>query len=172
MLTRIGILKRLGLVTLVLLAGLNWVAYVEIEQAAGSRLLDLRPLGYSADEVRAFLAGLTSEVRDVYARVYLILDTGFIAFSFALLCTLATWLKPRRLWWLVIGFAALFGVSDLAENWLVTQLIREEPVTVLDTVLSFEGTVRLADLATRIKFAALLLALAAAIFSFGGRSIR
>lgn len=154
--TRAGVIKRLTVVTAVLFGALNYVAIVDLGSWAGdSRLLDLRPLGYRGDEVQRFVKLLSFEAREAYKNVYLILDTAFIGFLTALLITIAGWLRPRRFWQVVTGFALLYAAADLAENYLVSQIIAGDA-----------SRVELTSLMTRIKFASLLLAAAAMITSW------
>ena len=178
--TQTGIIKRLALVTLTLLLATNWVAFREIEQVLGHRLMDLRPLGYDAEDVREFLAPMTVETKGVYQRVYLVLDTGLIGFLFASAYAVGRWLRPRRFWWALPSLVAAYVLADCCENWLVSRLILDNPIILPDWLsvrlglkgLSIERVVTLADLATRIKFAALLLAGAMAVFSFGDRTLK
>lgn len=154
--TRIGVIKRLGVVAFVLLLASNYVAYFEIEvMSLGGRVLDLRPLGYTPTEAQEFALGLSFEARQAYTNAYLILDVVFIGFLTALLVTIAGTLRPRRFWWAITACAAAFALADLAENVMVYHIVWGDA-----------SNAAAASLATRIKFAALLLAAAATITSW------
>lgn len=146
--TRWGVITRMAAVTFVLFLAVNWVAYFDIYTASlGGRLLDLRPTGYVPDEVTQFSLGLSFEAREAYSNVYLILDMAFIGFLTALLWQVAALLRPRRFWWLIAGLAVAYAAADLAENYLVYHIVWGE--------MSYGPQ---ASMATRLKFAALLLA--------------
>ncbi len=112
--------------------------------AGGLPPFDLRPLGYSPDEVRAFLRALTAEGMAAYLGPVRITDTVFPVLFTVTLCL------PLRGW--VPTLPALgYGGFDLAENLMVARLLRAGPDGP-------EGAMRLASGLTVVKFAALVLA--------------
>lgn len=150
--TRAGLIKRAALVSVVLLAALNWVAYFDIERASDTtRMLDLRPFGYNFDDVSAFAYALQYSTKDAYNKVYLPLDYLFIGSLFALLWLVASSFRPRRFWWVIVAFAAGFAVADVAENLMVSQVMN-------DFQYEDTGLAARASTATVTKFGCLLAA--------------
>lgn len=156
--TKLGVLKRLAVVTVVFLGAVSYVAYVRLGFAG--QVPDLNPLGASEAQILAFRDALGFEGRALFNGTYRPLDFGFLVCLTALLALVARMLKPRRFWWLVMVFGMTFGIADLAENTLMAQMVNSEPS---------DQQGRLAvqiNMATRLKFAALCLAGAAAITSW------
>lgn len=162
--TRLGVLKRLAIVTAVLLGALNYVALVRLGFAG--QVPDLNPLGASEMQILAFRDALGFEGRALFNGTYRPLDFGFLVCLTGLLALASQMLRPRRFWWAVMLFGIAFGLADLTENTLMAQLINAEP-SAQDAALAAQ-----INLATRIKFAALCLAGAAAITSWRQRDPR
>jgi len=142
--TTLGLLKRLAIVTAVFFGALTYVAYVRLGFAG--QLPDLNPLGASESQIRN--------------GTYRPLDFGFLVCLTVLLALVARILRPRRFWWAVLGLALIFCAADLAENYLLAQFINDG---AQPDDSQRAGWI---NLSTRIKFAALLLAAAAAITSW------
>ncbi|MEM9584730.1 MAG: hypothetical protein AAGA08_16590 [Pseudomonadota bacterium] len=150
-----AILKRLALVVGVLFLALNYVAWVRLGHAG--QLPDLNPLGARPDEIFGFRDGLGFEGKILFNEVYRILDAVFLSGLTLLLCFVARALRPKRFWGLIIGFAVIYCIADLTENRLLAELINEVPPQ--RDVAQAEAI----NLATRVKFAALLLSVASLI---------
>ncbi len=150
-----AIAKRVAVVVAVLFAALNYVALVRLGFAG--QVPDLNPLGATPDQIFAFKDALGFEGRQLYNQVYRPLDFGFVLGLLFLLCLVANALRPKRFWWVIVVFAAIFGTADLTENQLLAELINDAP-----QALQLELASQI-NLATRVKFAAVLLAFAAMI---------
>ncbi len=154
--TRAGLLTRAALVCFVLLAALNWVAYVEIQLPSdASKLLDLRPFGYDYEAVSSFAYALQYASQDAYNKVYLPLDYLFIGSVFAVLWLAVTGSRHVRFWWITVFFAAGFVVADVSENLMVSQIIND--FQGVDT-----GIAAKASVATVTKFMCLAMAILSA----------
>lgn len=114
--------------------------------AGGLAAFDLRPLGYSLIEARAFLSALSEQGRALYLGPQALLD---LAYPTLLASTIA--LGVRLLgggrWMLRIAVPAAVGgaLCDYAENLLVRRLLQVEPASVT------EGAVQMASTATVLK---------------------
>ena len=151
--TRTGLIKRIAIVAVVLLGALNYVAYIRLGFAGP--IPDLNPLGASVEDILSFRDALGFEGREIFNGTYRVLDFGFICTLVVLLCLISQALKPKRFWWSVGLLAMIFAAADLAENFFLAKIVNEMPQ---DFDASRAGYV---NIATRIKFAALLLAGAA-----------
>lgn len=156
--TTLGLLKRLAIVTAVFFGALAYVAYVRLGFAG--YLPDLNPLGASESQIRGFRDALGFEGRALFNGTYRPLDFGFLVCLTVLLALVARILRPRRFWWAVLGLALIFCAADLAENYFLAQFINDG---AQPDDRQRAGWI---NLSTRIKFAALLLAAAAAITSW------
>ena len=142
--------KRLALVWGVVLIALNYVALMRIGTGK-AKLPDLQGY-YTSDAVREYLRALTPESRSVYLETYLPLDFLFIALTLVLLLMLARVLAVRAVW-LVAGFAAIFVIADLVENFTLRGLVLDR-----NAALCFFGCEAVFDRliwASRVKFAGL-----------------
>ena len=95
-------------------------------EAGGLQPFDLRPLGYSHDEAKTFLAALTPAGADFYIRVQHALDLAFPALLAATLFFAIVRLAPPRLgvWRYVIALVAIPGaVFDYLENAGVSAML-------------------------------------------------
>ncbi len=113
-------------------------------EAGGLLPFDLRPLGYSPDEARAFLRALTPAGKAAYLGPVRITDT-----IFPILFTLTLCLPLRRWLWALPALA--YGLLDLAENMAVAGVLRAGPDGA-------EGAMRVASALTVAKFGALAVA--------------
>jgi len=156
--TELGVLKRLAVVTVVFLGAVSYVAYVRLGFAG--QVPDLNPLGASEAQILGFRDALGFEGRELFNGTYRPLDFGFLVCMTALLALVARMLRPRRFWWLVMLFGLGFGLADLVENMLMAQMVNAEPN---DQQGQLAAQI---NIATRVKFAALCLAGAAAITSW------
>jgi len=156
--TELGVLKRLAVVSIVFLGALNYVAFIRLGFAG--QVPDLNPLGASEAQILAFRDALGFEGRELFNGTYRPLDFGFLVCMTALLVLVARMLRPRRFWWLVMVFGVSFGLADFAENMWMARIINAEPNDQQDQLAAQ------INVATRVKFAALCLAGAAAITSW------
>lgn len=109
------------------------------EAAGGLMPFDLRPLGYTPAEARAFLSDLSDDGRDFYLTIQHRLDLAFPALLAATLAWIAFRLNPpgwRAVRW-TIAAAALFGMfADYAENAAVAALLSSPPDAVTDAAIA------------------------------------
>lgn len=135
-------------------------------QAAGLAPFDMRPLGYAAQEARAFLTALTTQGRDWYLGTQHRLDLAYPALLAATLALPFTLLarSPALRAALVLLAVAVAGF-DWLENHAVAGLLRTDPAAVTDDQIAAAARWTLAkSLATTAAFTAVLaLALAALI---------
>ncbi|MEM6407148.1 MAG: hypothetical protein AAF700_01890 [Pseudomonadota bacterium] len=143
--SRWGIIKRLALVTAVLLLATTWVSYFDIQgRSFANKLMDFRLLGYTAVDAETFVSTLNIEEKDAYHDVYRILDFVFIGFLCALLYALAKAMQRAGARSALLLATLLFVGLDITENLLVPAII--------------EGDFSRADLAgwvTLLKFLAI-----------------
>lgn len=128
--------------------------------AGGLAPFDMRPMGYSPEEARAFLAALPVEGRDFYLNVQHRLDLvypGLLALSLVLAFRR---LSPGALG-LALGVVAVAGAGfDYAENAAVTGLLSGNPS---DAALSAASRLTLAkSVCTTLALCALLILLVGA----------
>lgn len=103
---------------------LLWTLPTISAAAGGLAPFDMRPLGYSFEQARAFLAALTEEGRKLYLDVQHRLDLVYpllLAATLVLGCLLLTSSMPLR--WLVIAPALLGMVFDYLENAAVADML-------------------------------------------------
>ena len=147
--------KRLAIVAVVLLCALNWVAYFDIQLVSDTtRMLELRPFGYSYEEAEAFSYALQFSSMDAHRDVYLPLDFALIACLVGLIVSVSLWSRPHSLWWGPVVFALLFAAADITENLLMVQIFARK---ALDAQIT-----SWASMATQMKFGSLALALISA----------
>ncbi|MGV8987938.1 MAG: hypothetical protein ACOH2H_16825 [Cypionkella sp.] len=121
--------------------------------SGGGMPFDLRPMGYSLAEARAYLAQLTPAGVALYLGPIRLLDTLFVILLTATLC-----LPLRRrgqLWFLP---ALAYGLFDLAENVAVARLLHAGPEIEAQAVALASGF-------TQAKFVGVTVAFALALFS-------
>lgn len=95
--------------------------------AGGLAPFDMRPLGYSPSEARAFLAALPSEGREFYLNVQHKLDLAYPGLMALSLVLAFLRLAPGALG-VVLSVVAIAGAGfDYAENAAVTGLLFGEP---------------------------------------------
>lgn len=123
-------------------------------EAGGLAPFDLRPLGYSEAEARAFLDRLSAEGRDHYLTVQRRLDLAFPALLAAALAWTALRLPPRG-WhavrWLVVAGAIGGMVADYAENAAVATMLATSPDAVTgETIAAASRWTRLKTLGATV----------------------
>ncbi|WP_168733214.1 hypothetical protein [Thalassobius vesicularis] len=141
-----------------------WSSPYLLEEADGLPMFDLRPLGYTYDEARAYLDALSDEGRVFYLTVQQRLDMAFpglLALSFV---AAFQWLLRGSMRWGLSAVAVLSAGADYLENMRVHGLLIADTVT--------EQMVADASLATLIKsvsvtvcFTALLVLFARAVWN-------
>lgn len=141
-----------------------WSGPYLLEEADGLPMFDLRPLGYTYDEARAYLDALSDEGRVFYLTVQQRLDMAFpglLALSFV---AAFQWLLRGSMRWGLSAVAVLSAGADYLENMRVHGLLIADTVT--------EQMVADASLATLIKsvsvtvcFTALLVLFARAVWN-------
>lgn len=95
--------------------------------AGGLAPFDMRPLGYSPEEARAFLAALPEEGRAFYLNVQHRLDLAYPGLLALSLVLAFRRLAPGALG-LALGIVAVTGAGfDYAENAAVTRLLGADP---------------------------------------------
>lgn len=156
--TRLGLIKRLALVTSVIVGALNYVAFVRLGFAG--QIPDLNPLGASPEDIICFRDALGFEGRALFNGTYRPLDWAMITCLTGLLILVAWFLKPRKFWWTVAVLGLFYAGADIFEN--------QRLAIVVNVVSHPQEASYLAqiNLATRVKFAALLLAGAAILTSW------
>lgn len=122
-------------------------------QTANGIPFDLRPLGYSVAEARAYLAGFTPAGTALYLGPIRLTDT-----LFPVLLTATLWLPligRGQLWFLP---ALAYGLSDLGENLATARLLN------IGTQVQAEA-VALASGFTQAKFLTLTIAVLLALYA-------
>ena len=125
--------------------------------AEGAAPFDIRPLGYSYEEARSFLAATGEQGRAYYLSRQLILDTVYPPF-YAVSRALALWwlTMPGRLYdgailqrwrWTLVAIPVVMASFDGVENVCIAEMLWTWPD------LS-PGLVQVSSLATRLKFIA------------------
>ena len=125
--------------------------------AGGAAPFDIRPLGYSYEEARSFLAATGEQGRAYYLSRQLILDTVYPPF-YAVSRALALWwlTMPGRLYdgailqrwrWTLVAIPVVMASFDGVENVCIAKMLWTWPD------LS-PGLVQVSSLATRLKFIA------------------
>lgn len=108
-----------------------WSLPLITEAAQGLTPFDMRPLGYSAQDARAFLGALSDEGRQFYVDVQQKLDILYPALL-GLTLILGFQILFARPWSSVLGVIALLGAAaDYLENYLVAVMLTT-PVTALE----------------------------------------
>jgi hypothetical protein len=121
-------------------------------QTGGGVPFDLRPLGYSLGEARAYLAGFTPAGTELYLGPIRLNDTAFpILFTVTLCLPL---IGRGQLWFLP---ALIYGMADLAENLAVARLLRIGPEVQAEAVALASGC-------TQAKFLAVTVAILLALY--------
>jgi len=137
---------------------LVWILIFQIKPHAGGNLpLDLRLLGYTPDDARAFLHHLDPMGRIIYQNQVRWVDTVFpvlLAFVLGRLTFLTS--SQFHLWSRVVLLVPVAGyvVMDLCENALIQELLRSGMVDFS------QETARLASQFTTTKFVLLSVSIA------------
>jgi hypothetical protein len=122
-----GLIWLLSAATLALyLVMVLWSLPYIASEAGGLAAFDMRPVGYSFDEARAFLTALSDEGNAFYRDVQHQLDLYFPGLLAAwLFLTIATLLPKRLGGWRYVIAAPVFltAVFDWSENQAVTEML-------------------------------------------------
>ncbi|WP_323769513.1 hypothetical protein [Antarctobacter sp.] len=114
----------LTLITLAVYFTMVLWTFSTIAAAAGGLVpFDLRPWGYSPEEVEAFVSALTEAGRSLYADVQLRLDTVYPHLLAAWTCASAARLFRGPVFWAICLVAVVGMAADLAENAAVARLL-------------------------------------------------
>jgi hypothetical protein len=114
---------------------LIWTLPTISAEAAGLAPFDMRPLGYSFDEAKAFLSALSADGRDLYLHTQLWLDLFYPALLAASLIFATVLLTvPGLLRWLLILPAILGMVFDYLENFSVGRMLEAGPDTLTEAL--------------------------------------
>ncbi len=125
--------------------------------AEGAAPFDIRPLGYSYDEARSFLAAIGEEGRAYYLSPELVLDSFYPPF-YAVSRGLALWwltmpgrlcegAMPSRWRWTLVAIPVVMASLDGVENICIAKMLWTWPDLP-------PGLVQVSSLATRLKFIA------------------
>lgn len=120
---------------------LVWTLPTISAEADGLAPFDMRPLGYSFDEAKAFLSALSAAGKDLYLRVQQMLDLFYPALLAVTLILATLLLTASR--WLRLSLAALAAagmVFDYRENFFVGRMLEYGPDGIApDLVASASG---------------------------------
>lgn len=122
-------------------------------ETAGGTPFDMRPLGYSLVEARAYLSSMSPAGTALYLGPIRLNDTIFPILFTATLCLP---LRGRGQLWFLPALA--YGLFDLAENIAVARLLRAGNEVEMQAVALASGF-------TEAKFAAVLVACVLALFA-------
>ena len=125
-----------------------WSLPIVANDANGLRPFDLRPMGYTTEEARAFLAALGEVGLAQYSGIQHQLDT-FYPYTLAITLSLAASLLFSPRWAMLMAVLAAFGAfCDLQENIAVADLlslgakgIDEEVVSIASLLTSLKSAV-------------------------------
>lgn len=125
--------------------------------AGGLTPFDMRPMGYTPDEARAFLAALSAEGRTFYLNVQLRLDLLYPALL-GVMMILGFQLLYQKPWSTVFGAVALISVAaDYLENYLVSVMLHTPAAQVEDNLISLASFWTISkSIAGTVGFVALL----------------
>lgn len=132
---------------------LGYLAPQITADAGGAMPFDLRLMGYSLGEARAYLAALSPEGAGLYLGPFRLLDTLVPMLVTATLCLP---LQRRGQFWFLPALA--YGLFDLAENVAVARLLHTGPEVEAQAVALASGF-------TQAKFVALAVAVLLALFA-------
>lgn len=129
--------------------------------AGGLAPFDMRPSGYEPDEARTFLSALSEEGRGFYLSVQHRLDLVYPP-VLALTLALGLWIMaPVRAvipLLVLVAVPLLAMIADLAENWLVAQMLNTPPESLNDNLVAIASTATvLKSVMTTIAMTLLLL---------------
>jgi len=117
--------------------------------AGGLPLLDLRPFGYTIVDVNDYFVAMDAAGWKIYLTLWYPIDMAFLVFLSAFFTLSIKVLFPtERVFWRIVSVALplAYGVSDVAENLLVSAMFKVGP----DNVQA--GVIWLANIMTRAKF--------------------
>lgn len=140
----------------------TWSAPYLSAEADGLRMLDMRPLGYSFEEARAYLNALSDEGRVFYLNVQHRLDLVYPAVLALSFIAAFFWAMRGPLRWGLSAVAVLGAGADYLENMRVAGLLRVPEPTV--------QMVADASLATVVKSGAVTLCFVALLL-LGARAL-
>ena len=143
--------------------------------ANGLEGFDLRFMGYSVDDARAFLTALNDAGRTHYLTTQAQLDLAYPAIlSLTLIIGMLRFGVRLRVFWrillVLLPFAA--GALDYVENALVAQLLSAQPEDVTDAMITQASLVTMAKSMLYALSIALVIVLAAAFAVRRRRNIR
>lgn len=126
--------------------------------AGGLAPFDMRPIGYSVEEARAFLSALSEDGRQFYLSVQLRLDLIYPALLGLMLITGYQRVFPAP-WSTVFSVVALTMVSaDYLENYMVATMLREGAASSELNMVSLASLFTVSKfLAAVVSFSALLI---------------
>lgn len=116
---------------------LLWTLPTISAAAGGLAPFDMRPMGYSFEEAKAFLAALSAEGKELYLRTQHMLDLFYPALL-AVTLILATILLTGSGWlrWLLIVPAVAGMVFDYMENFAVGRMLEHGPDGITEALVS------------------------------------
>lgn len=132
-----------------------WSVPILTAEADGLMMLDMRPLGYSPEEARAFLAALSDEGRVFYLTVQQRLDLVYPAVLAMSFVSAFFWALSGQMRWGLSAVAVLGALADYLENFRVAGLLRADAVS--------DQMVEAASLATVLKSGAVSLCFVALV---------
>lgn len=132
-----------------------WSVPILTAEADGLMMLDMRPLGYSPEEARAFLAALSDEGRVFYLTVQQRLDLVYPAVLATSFVSAFFWALSGQMRWGLSAVAVLGALADCLENFRVVGLLRADAVS--------DQMVEAASLATVLKSGAVSLCFVALV---------
>ncbi len=137
-----------------------WSLPLVSEMAGGGIPFDMRPGGYSFEDARVFLTGISDAGRDFYLNTQQRLDLFYpTLFAITVAIPLAH-LVPRYWGWILAGLAIAAGVFDHLENSAVAVMLRVEPDALTEGMVSTASNWTLAkSISTTIVLVALLVVL-------------
>ena len=116
---------------------LLWTLPAISAEAGGLAPFDMRPLGYSFDEARAFLAALSAEGRELYLHVQLWLDILYpVLLAATLVLAIILLTTPGWLRWLLIVPALLGMVFDYLENLAIGRMLEAGPNSLTEALVT------------------------------------
>lgn len=132
-----------ALAMIIYLAMIAWTLPEISADAGGLPAFDLRPMGYSTEEARAFLSALSDAGRALYLGPQALLDLAYPALLAAVLTMGVTvMLRPGFRWlrWATAAAGIAGAGCDYLENMLVRGLLRADPAAVTDSALRAAST--------------------------------
>ena len=155
--------------TVLYMVMLIWTLPHLTAMAGGLVPFDLRPMGYSPNDARAFLGALGPDGAAYYLGVQQRLDTVFPALLALVLVISFRKLAPRKLGLTLGGLAVLAAAFDYAENLAVRSMLQAGVVTDAMAQRASAMTIAKSTCATVAISALLILLVRAGIIYLRGR---